>query len=99
MPSALRWRRSSELTSMHPSHGEADDLMQQPGFLAEALLMIDCLLDEILGQAARAIPAEQRVQCRLLLHAVLPDPFTEQRASVFRLQPIAGDLACETEAM
>ena len=49
---------------MHPSHGEADDLMEQPGFLAEAFQMIDRLLDETLGLLTRAIRAEQRVQCR-----------------------------------
>jgi hypothetical protein len=42
---------------MDPRHCEADNFMEQLGFLAEAFQMIDCLLDETLGLAARAIPA------------------------------------------
>ena len=84
---------------MRPRHGEADDLVQQPGFLTEALQMIDRLLDETLGLAARSIRAEQRNQCRLVLHPVLADPLSEERISVFRLQQIVSDLECEAEAM
>src|SRR4051794_10724197 len=83
---------------MDPRHCEADNFMEQLGFLAEAFQMIDCLLDETLGLAARAIPAEQRVKCRFLLHAIFADPLSQKRVSVSRIQQIVSDLEPEPGA-
>ncbi len=55
-------------------HREARDGAEQVGFLAEAVQMVDRLLDQQVGLPARAFGAEQRDEGLLARRPVLADP-------------------------